>query len=87
MFVLVPGIKRDSVNQMGPLFSILKAKAYLLGLLLSKFGLNYMSAAGWVVGMIKKTTLEQLLPTHPPDLNPFAIGSFRLSASKALMVL
>jgi hypothetical protein len=37
--------------------------------------------------MIKKTTLEQLLPTHPPDLNPFAIGSLKLSASKALMVL
>jgi hypothetical protein len=61
----------------GALFSISQG---LLGLLSSKFGLNYVCQlllGGWH----DKNKLEQLLPTHPPDLNPFAIGSLKISAS------
>jgi hypothetical protein len=74
VFVLVPGIKGTVSIKWGP---FQHSQGLLLGLL-SKFGVKLCQLLG---GWHDKNKLEQLLPTHPPDLNPFAIGSLKLSAS------
>jgi len=67
--------RRDSVNQMGPFSAFSRPTRAAL-----QVWVKLCMSAAWVVGMIKNN-LQQLLPTHPPDLNPFAIGSLKLSAS------